>query len=61
MAYSPCSIYSNFDTDEEYAALKDYATQNGFLIWFNDAQQLLAISDEGEDQVREWWRQTFRN
>jgi len=59
LTYQPCSLYSNFEADEEYIMLKEYATQNNYLLWFNDLQRLLAISEDGDKQVRDWWKRTF--
>lgn len=40
----------------EYLGLRDYATEQKVLLWHDNAQKVLVVTDEGHNIVKEWWK-----
>ncbi|VBB26182.1 unnamed protein product [Acanthocheilonema viteae] len=41
------AVYSSFESEKEYY---------GILLWSDDAQKLLVITEEGHESVKAWWK-----
>ncbi|CAD5228171.1 unnamed protein product [Bursaphelenchus xylophilus] len=50
-----CAVYSLFDSDEQYVQLKNFATERGFLLYGDDIQRVVVVTNEGNEMVREWY------
>ncbi|KAL3982178.1 Transcription factor Tfb2 family protein [Acanthocheilonema viteae] len=50
------AVYSSFESEKEYYGLKGYVDSQGILLWSDDAQKLLVITEEGHESVKAWWK-----
>ncbi|VDK81979.1 unnamed protein product [Litomosoides sigmodontis] len=56
------AVYSSFESEKEYFGLKVHVNSQGILLWSDDAQKLLVITEEGHESVKTWWKmKTSRN
>ncbi|EGT42027.1 hypothetical protein CAEBREN_00374 [Caenorhabditis brenneri] len=50
-------IYSNFESDEEFNGVCDYAKERKILLWADYQRKLVIVNEEGHEYVRQWYKQ----
>jgi hypothetical protein len=50
-------MYSMFNSEQEYVSIRNFVIENNVMIYEDTRQKLLVITDEGDEQVREWRKQ----
>ncbi|CAG9537537.1 unnamed protein product [Cercopithifilaria johnstoni] len=56
LVFCNAAVYSSFESEKEYFGLKAYVNSQGILMWSDDAQKLLVITEEGHESVKVWWK-----
>ncbi|VDN52714.1 unnamed protein product [Dracunculus medinensis] len=56
LTYFSATIYSTFESENEYADVREFAKNEGILLWNDDLQRLLVVTEEGHDRVKTWWK-----
>ncbi|OZC09991.1 Transcription factor tfb2 [Onchocerca flexuosa] len=49
-------VYSSFESENEYLGLKEYVNSQAILLWYDDVQRLIVITEEGHESVKAWWK-----
>jgi len=55
--FSEGVLYNQFLSNADYDTVKNYAEQQGCIIWSSDQRRTLVVSQEGHNAVRRFWRQ----
>jgi len=50
-------LYNQFLSHTDYETVKNYAEQQGCIVWSSDARRTLVVSQDGHNAVRRFWRQ----
>lgn len=52
------TLYSAFDSEADFIALRNFAEQNNLLEWSCNLQKLIVVGggQMGHDLVKKWWR-----
>ncbi|VDN36985.1 unnamed protein product [Gongylonema pulchrum] len=56
LTFHDAAIYSSFNSEDEYYSLKNYAISQGIMLWYDDMQRLVVVTEEGHDSVKAWWK-----
>ncbi|VDK67193.1 unnamed protein product [Onchocerca ochengi] len=56
LEFCSAAVYSSFESENEYLALKEYVNSQAILLWCDDVQRLIVITEEGHESVKEWWK-----
>ncbi|CAI4221128.1 unnamed protein product [Auanema sp. JU1783] len=57
LVFTDATIYSVFDSEEEFVGVRDFAANQDVLLWADSTQKLVIVTDEGHSLVKQWWRQ----
>ena len=49
-------LYSQFLSQNEFEVLRNHARDNGYLIYENPSKRSMVVSEEGHDDVRQFWK-----
>uniref|UniRef100_A0A0R3S619 General transcription factor IIH subunit 4 n=1 Tax=Elaeophora elaphi TaxID=1147741 RepID=A0A0R3S619_9BILA len=52
LVFCNAAVYSSFESEKEYFGLKGYVNSQDILLWSDDAQRLLVITEEGHESVK---------
>jgi len=50
-------LYNQFLSHADYETVRNYAEQQGCILWNNDTRRTLVVSQEGHSYVRKFWKQ----
>ncbi|KAM3726262.1 General transcription factor IIH subunit [Dirofilaria immitis] len=56
LIFCNAAIYSSFESESEYLGLKEYVSSQAILLWYDDVQKLVVITEEGHESVKAWWK-----
>ncbi|EJD76097.1 transcription factor Tfb2 family protein, variant [Loa loa] len=56
LMFCNAAVYSSFESEKEYFGLKGYVSSQGILLWCDDVQRLMVITEEGHESVKSWWK-----
>ncbi|CAI5448812.1 unnamed protein product [Caenorhabditis angaria] len=49
-------MYSTFESDDEYFGVRNFAQQEGILLWANNDQKLVIVTEDGHERVKQWYK-----
>ncbi|KHN86571.1 General transcription factor IIH subunit 4 [Toxocara canis] len=61
LVFFESALYSTFESEREYIGVKEYARSQDILLWFDDVQRLVVVTEEGHDKVKAWWKTNKAN
>ncbi|VDK53172.1 unnamed protein product [Anisakis simplex] len=61
LVFSDSALYSTFESEREYVGVKEYARSQDILLWFDDVQRLVVVTEDGHDKVKAWWKANKAN
>lgn len=56
LTFTDAVIYSTFESEREYIGVKEYANSEGILLWYDNVQRLVVVTERGHDKVKAWWK-----
>lgn len=56
LTFYDAAVYSSFHTEKEYFSLKEYVTSHGIMLWCDDVQRLMVVTEKGHESVKAWWK-----
>ena len=54
--FKPGVLYSQFLSQGDFEFLRNYARDQGLLVWDNPSKRAMVVSEEGHDDVRLFWK-----
>uniref|UniRef100_A0A915BEV8 General transcription factor IIH subunit 4 n=2 Tax=Parascaris univalens TaxID=6257 RepID=A0A915BEV8_PARUN len=61
LVFFDSALYSTFESEREYIGVKEYTRSQDILLWFDDVQRLVVVTEEGHDMVKAWWKANKAN
>uniref|UniRef100_F1L5B4 General transcription factor IIH subunit 4 n=1 Tax=Ascaris suum TaxID=6253 RepID=F1L5B4_ASCSU len=61
LVFFDSALYSTFESEREYVGVKEYTRSQDILLWFDDVQRLVVVTEEGHDMVKAWWKANKAN
>ncbi|KAI6223561.1 General transcription factor IIH subunit 4 [Aphelenchoides fujianensis] len=49
-----CVMYTMFDTEDEYQQMRAHAQRHGVLLFENQSEYLLVVTEDGHELMKEW-------
>ncbi|MFH4979894.1 hypothetical protein AB6A40_006603 [Gnathostoma spinigerum] len=56
LTFREATMYSTFESEAEYVGVKGFAKAEGILLWSDDIQRLVVVTEEGHNSVKAWWK-----
>ena len=50
-------FYGQFNSDEDFFFLKNYAKDLDSLIWSNDSKRVMVVKKSSHDAIKKYWKQ----
>lgn len=47
-------MYSVFNSEQEYLNLRNFAMEKNILLYDDNRQKIIVVTNDGHEQVREW-------
>ena len=59
--FTPVSMYCNFQSEEDYQQLANFARRDGCVQWQSAQKRLLLLSADSHNRVKSFWKTVRRD